>query len=370
MQDGSTRDFFSKRCCCRSRFSSSARSAIPGTMGEGKFFFWRRLVWITNCSMRTGKRLFLLLLLIGSVVAREPGATGDLSLQSLREEISTHLGQERFSSAVWGVKVISLESSKTIFETNALKLLKPASNAKLFTGALALDRFGPDYRIKTSILSKSEPDNDGVIHGDLIIYGRGDFSFAARFRDGDYAHILQPIVDAIKKANIHLVEGDLIGDETYFRGPRLGSSWAWDDLQYYYGAEVSALTIQDNVIDLFFKPGAELNAHCIFEQKPETDFVYFVNRTKTTTTNITADIQINRSLGKNEAYLSGSLPLNHGTWTDAVTVANPGLWFVTMLKASLANEGVEVKGVTGTKAWLEEQPTKTRNYKELGVVES
>ena len=84
------------------------------------------------------------------------------------------------AAAMWGVEVGSLDSGKTFFEHNARKLLKPASNNKLYTGALALDRLGPEFRIKTSLLASARPDGEGVLRGDLVVYGRGDPSFLSQ----------------------------------------------------------------------------------------------------------------------------------------------------------------------------------------------
>ena len=44
-----------------------------------------------------------------------------------------------------GVKVVSLDTGRVLFEENAAKLLRPASNMKLYTVAAALDRLSPDY---------------------------------------------------------------------------------------------------------------------------------------------------------------------------------------------------------------------------------
>src|SRR5437588_96000 len=124
-------------------------------------------------------------------------------------------------------------------------------------GALALDRLGPDYRIKTSCCAAGKPDGEGTLHSDLIIYGRGDPSFAARFNGGDSGKSLDPLVTTLVAAGLKRIEGDLVGDESFFRGPPFGSSWTWDDLQNSYGAEVSALSQEDNVVDLVFKSGAK-----------------------------------------------------------------------------------------------------------------
>ena len=75
-----------------------------------------------------------------------------------------------------------------------------------------------------------------MVRGDLILYGRGDPSIAARFNNGDYFKSINDLAARIVASGVKRVEGDLIGDETYFIGPQYGSGWEWDDLQWWYGA--------------------------------------------------------------------------------------------------------------------------------------
>src|ERR1051325_2442775 len=117
--------------------------------------------------------------------AAGPAASPAETLASLQTRLTEHVSQPRFDAGIWGVKVVSLDSGRTLFEHNARKLLKPASNAKLYTGALALDRLGADFRITTSLYGSAKPDASGVLMGDLIVLGRGDPSFSARFHNGD-----------------------------------------------------------------------------------------------------------------------------------------------------------------------------------------
>lgn len=97
-----------------------------------------------------------------------PAATTNLipSLAELQAKFSNHVTAPRFGAAAWGVKVISLETGKTLFEHDAQKLLSPASNTKLFTVALGLDRLGADYRIRTSLYAAQRPDASGGLAGD------------------------------------------------------------------------------------------------------------------------------------------------------------------------------------------------------------
>jgi D-alanyl-D-alanine carboxypeptidase/D-alanyl-D-alanine-endopeptidase (penicillin-binding protein 4) len=175
--------------------------------------------------------LFCAALLAASALAQEqkPPAT----LAELRQRVADLIGQPKYVSAMWGAKIVSLDSGKTVFEQNPQKLFSPASNSKLYTVALALDRLGADYRIKTSLYAKTKPNQAGLLKGDLIVYGRGDPTRNTRLHGGDIYKALQPLVCALTNAGVKRIAGDLVGDESYFHGPPFGSGWAWDDLEYY-----------------------------------------------------------------------------------------------------------------------------------------
>ena len=153
---------------------------------------------------------------------------------------------------------MSLDTGRVLFEENAQKLLRPASNMKMYTVAAGLDRLSPDYRFLTSVYAPARPNSSGVVHGNLTIYGRGDPSLAARFNGGDYYKGINDLAAQIVSAGVKKVEGDIVGDETYFSGAQYGSGWNWEDLQWWYGAEVSSLTVNDNALDLSIKPGRKL----------------------------------------------------------------------------------------------------------------
>ena len=297
---------------------------------------------------------------------------GTNSFKPLQARLRDHLNQPRFASAIWGVKIASLDSGKTLFEENAGKLLKPASNAKLYTAALALDRLGPDYRIRTSLYAVARPDKAGILRGDLIVYGRGDPSMAERFNNGSYAAILQPLVDALAGAGVKRIKGDLVGDESFFRGPPFGTQWTWDDLQQYYGAEASALTLQDNVVDLVFKPGARIGAPCGIITLPATGYLSFSNRSITMEAGAQPAISLYRPIGENTVYVSGWMPLNGSNVFDAVSVHRPALWFVTLFKDALARRGIVVEGKLRSIDWLDRQiaPADFKRMVELGSVPS
>jgi len=294
------------------------------------------------------------------------------SLADLRKNISEHIAQPMFSGATWGIKVVSLETGETWFEHNADKLMIPASNAKLFTGALALDRLGPEFRFRTSLLSNGHFTRSGILRGDLLIVGRGDPSFAARFNHGDYRKSLLPIYRELKASGVKRISGSIIGDESYFLGPSLGNDWAWDDLQEYYGAETSALTVDDNVVDLLITPGKREGDPCRIIAKPATTVLTFINRARTGAADSTKRIKLFRPLGENRVFVDGSLPLDGEEHSDAIAVHEPARMFVDLLERTLEERGIKVGGKTMTISWRDRinAPIRAGEFKELAVVES
>lgn len=278
----------------------------------------------------------------------------------------------RFASAVFGVKIVSLDTGRTLFEHDAAKLLSPASNCKLFTMALALDRLGGDYRIKTSLYATARPTRSGTLKGDVIVFGRGDPSFNARRHGGDIFAALDRLVTALTNAGVRRIRGDVIGDDSFFRGPPYGSGWSWDDMQYYYGAEISALTINDNTLELAVAPGPKPGAPCRITLKPDTRYLLVSNRTVTVTNGAKRALQLYRPIEHNVLYVTGQMPLDDKGWTETVTVHQPAGLFAALFREALQRRGVRVSGRARALGWLERQtqPLDTSRLVELASVES
>jgi D-alanyl-D-alanine carboxypeptidase/D-alanyl-D-alanine-endopeptidase (penicillin-binding protein 4) len=266
------------------------------------------------------------------------------TLDELKSRIEQIVRQPALDPGFFAVKIVSLDSGAVIYEQDANKFVRPASNMKLYTVATAFDRLTPDYHFITSVYAKEKPE-DGKVKGDLVIYGRGDPSIAARFNDGDYFKGINALADRIVAAGVKRVKGDLVGDESYFNGAPLGSGWEWEDLTWSYGAPVSALNINDNALDLNVKPGDRVGAPVIFTTgPPAASFVTIVNRATTAERGSRSNLRIYRGLGANTIELSGTLPLGDAGWVGGVAVQDPALAFVTMLRDALVKRGVKIDG--------------------------
>lgn len=313
---------------------------------------WSRLV-------RTDVRRWCLGLLVmglaaGAAQSREEKPKAPGTLAELRQRITDHISQPKFAGGMWGVKIASADSGKTLFERNPHKLFSPASNSKLYTVALALDRLGADYRLKTSLYARARPNAKGTLADDLIVYGRGDPTINARVR-GDIYKALEPLVSALTNVGVKRISGDLVGDDSYFHGPEFGSGWSWDDLEFYYGAEVSALTINDNTLQAAVTPGGKAGVPCRVSLSPATSWLSISNRTETAAKGERRTIRYYRPVKQNVVYVTGRMPLDDAGYTNEVTFSNPAGAFISFFKEALARHGIKVDGKLRTVNWLDHQ---------------
>jgi len=298
---------------------------------------------------------YLVLCCVLSAVAQQQ-APAPRTLPELRTKISEILAKPELASAMVGIKVVSLDTGRVLFEENAGKLLRPASNMKLYTVAAALDRLSPDYRFVTSVYAYTRPDASGVVRGDLTVYGRGDPSIAARFNKGDYFKAIDDLATRIAAAGVKRVEGDIVGDESYFTGPKYGSGWNWEDLTWYYGAEITPLTANDNALDLFIKPGLAVGQPALITTGPPDPLLSIVNNVTTSAKGSRRELSIHRGLGENKITVVGSIALDDKGYSGGVGISHPALLFVYMLRASLGQKGVVITGASRTRGTAA-QPT-------------
>jgi D-alanyl-D-alanine carboxypeptidase len=83
----------------------------------------------------------------------------------------------------WSVLAVSLDRGDTLYAREPGLALTPASNMKLFTSAAALHYLGAEFRYATYLLAGGRI-ADGVLDGDLVLYGTGDPTLSNRFLPG------------------------------------------------------------------------------------------------------------------------------------------------------------------------------------------
>jgi D-alanyl-D-alanine carboxypeptidase/D-alanyl-D-alanine-endopeptidase (penicillin-binding protein 4) len=274
------------------------------------------------------------------------------TLAELQSRIAALLDQPKFAAARWGI-FIKAGQNKIVFDRDGEKAFMPASNMKLYSSAAALDAFGPEFKIRTSVYA-TKPVKAGMVRGDLILYGRGDPNLSPRFDEGnedkyddhkpaDTITAIEALADQIKAAGVKTVTGNLIGDDSFFAGDLIGPSWEWDDLQAYYGAEVSALTVNDNCVSFTITPGRKAGDKPVIAVQPQTAYVKIINNAITSDSGATR-IRVNRPLDSNTVEFYGSIPRSAAKYEANVAVHDPARYAATLLKEALARRKIRVLG--------------------------
>lgn len=297
--------------------------------------------------------LLIVCLLITPMLAQQAApAPKPQNTAELQARINAVLDQPKFAAARWGI-LVKAGQDKVVFERDAEKAFMPASNMKLYTTSAALDAFGPEFKIRTSVYA-AKPVKAGRVNGDLILYGRGDPNLSARF-EGDNPekyndHVaadkiapIERLADQIKSAGVKTVAGNLVGDDSFFADDLIGPGWEWDDLQFYYGAEVSALTVNDNCVTFTVKPGKKAGDKPTITVQPDTEYVKIVNHA-TTSANGAVRVGVNRPLDSNTVEFFGSMPRNREKFEVNIAIHDPASFAATLLKEALARRGICVLG--------------------------
>jgi len=260
----------------------------------------------------------------------------------LASAIDAVLDDDVFANGWWGAMVVDLSTRAVIYQRYAGQNFVPASNTKLYTTAAALDLLGPAYRYHTDVFIDG-PVVDGVLEGNLVIHGTGDPVIGGRFNDGDRTATFRAWADSLRTLGITRIAGDLIGDDDAFDDMPLGYGWSWDDEPYWYAAEVSGLSFNDNNVDFAIEARNQGQPARITWEPYSTDYVRVLNKTITTSRDSTLVEGYARARGTNTFALSSRVPQGH-TDFESLAMTNPTHFFVHVLRETLLREGLTVVG--------------------------
>jgi serine-type D-Ala-D-Ala carboxypeptidase/endopeptidase (penicillin-binding protein 4) len=259
-------------------------------------------------------------------------------------------GSPAASRAFWGIQIVNLTKSESVFSLNADRLFVPASNAKLFTAALALERLGPDFRFQTRVLADAGPGAAGQIQGPLRLVGGGDPNLSARpvpYRvgpaTGNPLAAIEDLADQIVAHGVKRVTGGIIGDDTWYVWEPYPEGWAVDDTEYDYGAPVSALTLNDNTFALAVQPAARVAELANISLTPPLEYYAIDNRVETVAAG-EAKLHVDRQVGRRQLKIWGVLPLHAPAESMVLAIDDPAEYAARALRQALENRGVPVAG--------------------------
>lgn len=272
--------------------------------------------------------------------------------KELAKRIDTILARPELARSFWGVEIQELETGSVVYSHDADRLFTPASNTKLFTTAATLALIGPDYHFRTTIESTSAPDKYGRISGDLVLVGRGDPNLSGRSlpymlkteRPMPPEQALAELADQIVARGIKVVDGDIVADDSFYVYERYGEGWSQDDLVWEWGAPVSALSVNDNVVFLNILPGEHAGDHAFITLSPYAGYFHVENQVMTAPGGFPRKVYVQRQPGSNRLEIWGNIPLDDTGAGEAVAIDDPADFCARLLSELLAKRGVVIYG--------------------------
>ncbi len=280
-----------------------------------------------------------------------PASDGDASVReraaaaavaALHDNVSAMIRSGSPASSAWGVHAVSLTTGESLLEMNAELPLAPASNQKLFTSAAALERLGPDFRFPTFLVVRGTVDQ-GVLDGDLVLFGTGDPTLGARDPDRPTG-AFRDFLDALEREGIREVRGDIVGDGSFFGGDPRRPSWNPNDLNDWFAAPVSALSFNENVVTMRLLPGLSAGSAPRVLTIPDGAGIPVSNLARTVSSRPSPTLLMVRDDPDDPIEIRGQIHLNGGDVWRSLTVSDPPAYAASLLRETLVRNGVVVTG--------------------------
>ena len=298
------------------------------------------------------------LLLIFLLLAYAAEAKDRKDKTALAKRIESLLAQPDVARGFWGIKIVDEATGRVLYEHDADRLFTPASNTKLVTTAAAFALVGPQHIFRTTLETNGVLDSHGRVTGDLVLVGRGDPNLSGRTlpytgkteraKTPDY--YLQELADQVVARGVKVIDGDIVGDDSYYAFERYATTWDEGDLMWESGAPVSALSLNDNVLFLSVGPGDRVGDRALLTMAPFADYYDFENKITTTAAGTGGrNLGAHREPGSKRLILWGSIPQGDSGVVEALAIDDPAEFSAQLLRQKLEAKGVMIFGKTRVK---------------------
>ncbi|WP_241558779.1 D-alanyl-D-alanine carboxypeptidase/D-alanyl-D-alanine endopeptidase [Oceanobacillus halophilus] len=261
----------------------------------------------------------------------------------MKEKLKKYIEEHpKLNGALTGVSLRSPQTGNLLFEHQAEIRMHPASNMKLLTGAVALSVLGKDYKFSTEIRTDGRVES-GTLSGNLYLIGKGNPTLLPLDLDD--------LAVKLKDIGIKTITGSIIGDDTWFDDERLSPDLVWYDEQYYYGAQVSALTISPNQdydtgsVIIEVTPSKISGDKPIVSVYPETNYITIENNAITVNEDVEDELIVERKHATNQIIISGKISTNSESLNEFMAVWDVSQYVMQTFQQSLEKVGITCEGL-------------------------
>lgn len=301
---------------------------------------------------------------VAAILLASSGLVGTSQAQDqLASRIQKVMDRPEFARANFGIEFMDLATGKIMYSHNANKLFVPASTTKLLTEGTVLAKFGADYRFHTKIYGTGPLDKKGRLKGDLILVASGDPNLSNRarpdgtlaFEDEDHSYggpavsgdplsVIKELAKAVHDKGVKKIDGRVLVDASLMLdGPREGGT----------SVVMSAIMVNDNVIDLVATPSAKVGEAVHLASSPQTSYIHFVSHVVTVAADGKLSLEdpvfTDNPDGSVNVTLNGTIPAGKEPQTASIGVPSPTAFAESVLREALRAEGVSIKSTVGSK---------------------
>lgn len=208
-------------------------------------------------------------------------SVGQNLASQIKTKYSEFLNDPSLKNGYASFTVLDNKNGKVLFESQSHKGMPTASTLKVITAITALDVLGPDFQFLTSLYYTGDIDQEGTLHGNIIIEGGGDPTLGSDRYDMDENALLKLWEKSIRSAGIKNIIGTIIGDDRLYNGYQAPGGYSWSDLGNYYGAGVSSLNWRENKIGVNFVAGKIKEEAKLVPPAEQSGYLTFVNEVTT-----------------------------------------------------------------------------------------
>lgn len=225
------------------------------------------------------------------------------------------------------------QEDQVLIDLQSRAPMMPASNLKVLTTSLAIDRLGADFRFRTLLVSRGD---------ELAIIGDGDPTLGdaehLKEHGWDSTTLFQQWAGRLKALELKRVK-TLRVDDGIFESQTLNPNWPADQIGLPYVAEISGLNLNANCLDVYVGLKGDST---IASFRPASAWISMKNAT---TIGSEQSIWLDRKPEENDVVVRGTVT-GANSAPYRVTVHDPAMFAGNALAGVLRRNGINVENVT------------------------